>query len=202
MNAVPPPPWRSRIDAVLWWHRAASAGAAAPPAGLGGRLLPVTLGGLVAYREGPVGPYGEVFAAVGVLRGGRLAGHVPFIAVDSAASMAGGRANWALPKELATFDGDPGVPGRVAVRGDGWALEADARARPRALPAWAAGACAQVWPGGAVRTFGVTVRGRLRLGSVEVRRAPGSPPLPAWLAAGRHPAAFVSGVQVVGPPRP
>ncbi len=201
MTGPPPPPWHSRVDAVLWWHRAAPASRAVLPASVG-RPLPVTLGGLISYREGPVGPYGEVFGAVGALRGVRAAGHVPFMAVDSAASVAGGRGNWALPKELAAFDGDPGVPGRVAVRGEGWALEAVARARPRALPAWAAGACAQVWPGGAVRTFGVTVRGRLRLGSVEVRRPPGSPPLPAWLAAGRHPAAFVSGVQVVGPPRP
>jgi hypothetical protein len=146
--APPPAPWHSRIDAVLWWHRALpTASRELLPAELG-RPLPVTLGGLIAYREGPVGPYGELFAAVGVLRGARVAGHVPFMAVDSAASVAGGRANWSLPKELAAFEGDPGPPGRVAARGEGWAVEAVARARPRALPAWAAAACAQVWPGG------------------------------------------------------
>ncbi len=196
----PVPPWRSRVDAVLWWHPTAPASRGLVPAELG-RPLPVALGGLIAYREGPVGPYGELFAAVGVLRGARAAGHVPFMAVDSAASVAGGRANWALPKELAALEGDPGRPGRVAARGEGWAVAAAARARPRALPAWAAAACAQVWPGGAVRTFPVRVRGRARLGSVEVEVAPGSPPA-AWLRQGRHPAVFLSGLQVVGAPRP
>jgi hypothetical protein len=166
-----------------------------------GRRLPVALGGLIAYREGPVGPYGEVFAAVGIRRGARVAGHVPFMAVDAAASVAGGRANWALPKELAAFEGDPGVPGHPIARGEGWAVEAVARARPRVLPAWAAATCAQIWPGGAARTFAVTLRGRARLGSVEIEVAPGSPPA-AWLRPGRHPAVFLAGLQVVGPPRP
>lgn len=198
---TPPPPWHSRIDAVLWWHRATPHSRELVPAALGGRALPVTVGGLISYREGPVGPYGEVFGVVAAARGARAAGHVPFMAVDSAASMAGGRGNWALPKELASFEGDPGTPGRVAAHGDGWALEAVARARPRALPARVAAPCAQVWPGGALRTFPITVRGRGRLGSVELTHAPGSP-LERWLLAGRHPAVFLSGVQVVGPPRP
>ncbi len=200
MTAVPPPPWHSRVDAVVWWHGASPASRELVPAQLG-RPLPLVLGGLIAYRDGPVGPYGEVFGAVGAVRGVRVAGHVPFMAVDSAPSVAGGRGNWALPKELAAFEGVPGVPGRVAVRGEGWALEAVARARPRALPARAVAACAQVWPGGALRRFLVTVRGRLRLGSVEVHHAPGSE-LGGWLLAGRHPAAFLSGLQVVGPPAP
>jgi len=200
MTHFPPPPWHSRADAVLWWHRAAPASRALLPAPLR-RPLPVTLGGLIAYREGPVGPYGEVFGAVAVLRGGRPAGHVPFMAVDSAPSVAGGRGNWALPKELASFEGDPGVPGRVAVRGDGWALEAVTSARPRRLPAWAAAACAQLWPDGTVRSFRVTLRGAARLGSVELTHAPDSP-LGSWLVRGRHPAVLLSGLQVVGPPRP
>ncbi len=197
----PPPPWHSTVDAVLWWHRASPASRALVPPALGSRALPVVLGGLISYREGPVGPYGEVFGVVGAVRGARAAGHVPFMAVDSAASVEGGRENWALPKELASFEGDPGTPGRVAARGAGWALEAVARARPRALPVWAAAACAQVWPGGAVRTFRVTVRGRGRLGSVELAHAPASP-LEPWLRPGRHPAVLLSGLQVVGPPRP
>jgi hypothetical protein len=196
----PAPPWHSRVDAVLWWHRTPPASSALLPAELG-RPAPVALGGLIAYREGPVGPYGEVFAAVGVRRGARLAGHVPFMAVDSLPSVAGGRANWALPKELAAFDGDPGTPGRVRARGEGWALEVVARARPRAVPAWAAVPCVQAWPDGRARTFPVTIRGRARAGSVEVRPAAGSP-LPAGLRPGRHPAVFLSGRQAVGLPRP
>jgi hypothetical protein len=197
--APPVPPWRSRVDAVLWWHPTAPASRGLVPAELG-RPLPVALGGLIAYREGPVGPYGELFAAVGVLRGARAAGHVPFMAVDSAASIAGGRANWALPKEACTFAGaDPGRPGRLGARGEGWELSATARRRPRRLPLAAAGACAQLWPDGIVRTFGVTLRGSAWAGSVEVVPAPGSAPA-AWLAPGRHPALLLSGAQVVGPP--
>ena len=79
------------------------------PAGLTGRAaLPLTAAALVAYHRGPVGPYAELLASPVVLADG--AGHVPFIAVDSPASVAGGRANWALPKDLAGFDGAPGAP--------------------------------------------------------------------------------------------
>jgi hypothetical protein len=197
--ASPPPPWHSRVDAVLWWHRAPAGAAALLPPALG-RTLPLVLGGLISYREGPVGPYGEAFAAVATLAGHRLAGHVPFMAVDSAPSIAGGRANWALPKEACTFAGaDPGRPGRLGARGEGWELSATARRRPRRLPLAAAGACAQLWPDGIVRTFGVTLRGSAWAGSVEVVPAPGSAPA-AWLAPGRHPALLLSGAQVVGPP--
>lgn len=196
----PPPPWHSSVEAVLWWHPASPGGASAPT-GLGARGLPVGLGGLIAYRQGPVGPYGEVFAAVGVRRGARVAGHVPFMAVDSRPSVAGGRENWALPKESCAFDGDPGTPGRVTAHGEGWAVEVVARARPRAVPAWMAVPCVQAWPDGRARTFWTTIRGRARPGSVEVGRAAGAP-LPAWLRPGRHPAVVLSGRQVVGPPRP
>jgi hypothetical protein len=201
VSAAPPAPWRSDVDALLWWHRAAPAARDRLPAALAPRAgLPVTLGGLISYRAGPVGPYGEVFGTPVMLRGGPVLTHVPFMAVDSAASVAGGRGNWALPKELAHFDGDPGTPGRVVARGEGWALEVVARARRRALPAWGRFACAQVWPDGAVRTFAVTMRGRARAARVEVQHLEGSP-LEAWLVAGRHPAVLVSGVQVVTPAR-
>ncbi|HEX2106087.1 MAG TPA: hypothetical protein VHF51_20735 [Solirubrobacteraceae bacterium] len=198
--SVPSAPWRSDIDAVLWWHRA-PAGGVLPPE-LGARVaLPVTLGGLISYRRGPVGPYREVFGAPTMLGGGAALAHVAFMAVDSAASVAGGRANWALPKELARFDGEPGRPGRVTVRGDAWALTVTTRARRRAVPARGRLACAQVWPDGSAREFTVRLRGRTRAGSVELEHTAQSP-LAARLAPGRHPAVLVSGVQVAGPARP
>jgi hypothetical protein len=199
--SVPPAPWRSEIDAVLWWHRATPAARTRLPSALAGRAgLPVTLGGLIAYRRGPVGPYREVFGAPVLLRGGATLTHVAFMAVDSAPSVGGGRANWALPKELAWFDGDAGRPGRVTARGDDWAVTVTTRARRRSVPAYGRFASAQVWPDGAVRAFTVRVRGRAWAGSVDVEHPAGSP-LAAWLAAGRHPAVLVSGVQVVGPAR-
>jgi hypothetical protein len=199
---VPPAPWRSEIDAVLWWHRATPAARDRLPPALAGRAgLPVTLGGLIAYRRGPVGPYREVFGTPLMLRGGPALSHVAFMAVDSAPSVAGGRGNWALPKELARFDGDAGRPGRVTARGDGWALAVTARARPRAVPAYARFSCAQVWPDRSVRDFAVSVRGRARVGSVEVGHEDPASPLAAWLVAGRHPAVLVSGAQLVTPAR-
>lgn len=195
------------MDAVLWWHRATPAARARLPPALAARAgLPVTIGGLISYRDGPVGPYREVFGAPVLLRGGLLLSHVAFMAVDSAPSVAGGRGNWALPKELARFDGDAGRPGRVTARGDGWTLAVTARARRRALPAYAAVACAQVWPDGAVREFAVRMRGRAWAGSVEVEHErpaepPAVEPLRHWLAPGRHPAVLLSGGQLVTPAR-
>jgi hypothetical protein len=199
--SAPPAPWRSEVVAVLWWHRATPAVRGLTPAALAARVaLPVTVGGLVAYRSGPVGPYREVFGAPVLLRRGPGRTHVAFMAVDSAASVAGGRRNWALPKELARFEDDPGRPGRLTARGDGWALAVTARVRRRALPARGALTCAQVWPDGAVRAFAVFMRGRARLARVDVEHEPGSP-LATWLCAGSHPAVVVSGVQVVTPAR-
>jgi hypothetical protein len=199
---VPPAPWRSRVEAVLWWHRATPAARAALPAALAGRAgPPVTIGGMVAYREGPVGPYAEVFGAPLLLRGGPGLSHVAFMAVDSVPSRIGGRRNWALPKEIARFEGAVGAPGRATALGEGWALDVRTTVRARALPAWMRLAAAQVWPDGSVRAFTVTMRGRARLARASVRSAEPSA-LSEWLVAGPHPAVVVSGVQVVSAPRP
>jgi len=199
--SAPAAPWRSEVAALLWWHRATPAARDLLPPPLARRGgLPVTIGGLVSYRHGPVGPYREAFGAPVLLRRSPGRTHVAFMAVDSATSVAGGRDNWALPKELARFEGDPGTPGRVTARGDGWALAVTARARGRALPARGRLTCAQVWPDGAVRTFVVTMRGRARLARVEIEHEPGSA-LATWLRAGRHAAVLVEGVQVVTPAR-
>lgn len=173
MTAPPSPPWRTQATALLWPQR-------------------LGLGGLVAYRDGPVGPYAELFAARVRLHGGRPAGHVTFMAVDSEASVAGGRENWALPKELAAFAAEAGG---LTVRGDGWAVRLRATVRPRRLPALAAARCAQPWPDGRVRAFGVRFRGSARAAAVEV--ADSSVP---WLPAGAHPAVALSGVIDVLPP--
>jgi len=199
---VPPAPWRSRVEAVLWWHRATPAARAALPGSLAGRSgLPVTIGGMIAYREGPVGPYAEVFGAPVMLRGGVALSHVAFMAVDSVPSRAGGRGNWALPKELARFEGRVGAAGRAAARGDGWAVAVRTTVRARGVPAWLRFAAAQVWADGTVRSFTVTLRGRARIARAAVRHDETSA-LSAWLVAGEHPAVAVSGVQLVSAVRP
>lgn len=100
---IPPPPWRSSVDALLWLHSATRAARGLLSPQLATRAgMPVTIGGLISYRDGPVGPYGEVFGAPVMLRGAPMLSHISFMAVDSAASVAGGRGNWALPKSSRT----------------------------------------------------------------------------------------------------
>ncbi len=170
--AIAAAPWHSTIEALLWLHRATPAARAALPAELVARAgLGVTIGGLISYLDGPVGPYGEVFGAPVLLRDAPLLSHVAFMAVDSEASVAGGRGNWALPKVLASFDGRPGLPGPVGASGDGWAL-----------------------------TVTATARARARLARAEVRHERPSQ-LSGWLAEGHHAAVLISGTQDVSAPR-
>jgi len=199
---IPDAPWHSVVDALLWFHLATPDARAMLPEPLIARAgTAITIGGLISYRDGPVGPYGEVFGAPVMLRGTPLLSHVAFMAVDSEASLAGGRRNWALPKVLASFDGDPGRPGPVTASGDGWELCVTAAARDRRLPFAGIFRCSQVWPDGRIREFTVRMRGRARLARAEVQHRVRSP-LTGWLAAGRHPAILLSGTQDVSPPRP
>lgn len=196
---VPAAPWRSLIDAVVWCHAATPAARDAPARELSERAgLPITIGGLVTYREGPVGPYDEIIGAPLLLR--PLVAHVPFIAVDSELSIAGGRGNWALPKVLARFDGDVGRPGRATACGEDWALAVTTTARRRRLPFAGSFRCVQVWPDGHPREFSVRFSGRARLGHAEVAHEVDSP-LADWLVPGRHPAILLSGLQDVLAPR-
>ncbi len=66
-----------------------------------------TPGGYVCvdYHTSPVGPYREIlFVPALVRRGWQWGFHISHIYVDSAASVAGGRGNWWLPKNLLAFD--------------------------------------------------------------------------------------------------
>ena len=59
-----PAPWEAVLDAIVWVHRAAPAAREWLPRPLRGRkVLPVTVGALIAYRETPVGPYHEVLGS-------------------------------------------------------------------------------------------------------------------------------------------
>ena len=73
-----------------------------------GRALAMLLVGL--YGEGSTLRYGELAAIVGpVLAGTRPGGLVTSIWVDDERSLAGGRALWGLPKQLATLRWRPGA---------------------------------------------------------------------------------------------
>jgi hypothetical protein len=186
---------------VVWWHRASAAALRAlPPALRARRALPVTIGGLAAYRESPVGPYRELVGAP-VLLGGALppVTHVAFMPVESEGSVQAGRANWALPKALARFDGEPGGPGLVEVQGDGFHVLVDIRVLGPRVPAAGVVACDQVWPDGAVRRFRARLTGRARLARVTVGHREASP-LEAWLRPGTHLGLAITGRYRVSSP--
>ena len=118
-----PPPWTTTVSAVLWWHRAAPGAVEHLPEAVRGLPhLPITVGALVRYRDSPVGSYSEVFASPVLLRRGfgLPAVTVPFIAVDSLASVVGGRAGWMLPKTLARALWPSDGPARVET--DDWSV--------------------------------------------------------------------------------
>ena len=108
VTADRPPPWTCRLSALV-------------RLGVGRRHL--TALAVVAYADTPVGPYREALLAE-VRPPLRVS--VPWIVVDSAASLAAGRQHWALPKQHArlTIDLDalsaavqvPDAAGELRVR--------------------------------------------------------------------------------------
>jgi hypothetical protein len=155
------PPWTVSLAGLVWVHR-------------GG------LGAFVRYHDSPVGPYSEVWAAPAV----SPALHIPFMAVDSEASMHAGRRNWALPKEMASFSG-------WSAEGDGWSVAARVVSVGLRVPLAGAGQLRQ-----AVRSF-AWAYGVGRLVRVEVS-ARGI----AWLTPGRHLGVHVERATLrVGAPR-
>jgi hypothetical protein len=191
-------PWSTVLDAVVWFHRAAPGAAAQVPDTLRGRrTLPVTVGALISYRETPVGPYHEVLGSPVLLAEIPLpAAVVPFIAVDSIASVHGGRNNWQLPKTLARFEW-PAQTARgfeVDAEGTGWSVHASVRPRQRALPVAARLRNRQVSPAGEEIVFTTCARARARLAAVQLETR--GPTLPGWLRSGRHPALVLEGARV------
>ncbi len=190
-QSTAPPPWACRVRAVVWWHRATpSARSGLPPQVRAG--WPVTVGALLDYLDSPVGPYREVLACPVLLRGaGLVHTTVPFIAVDSLPSIAGGRVHWGLPKTLAAFAGTT-TDSRVS--GDGWSLEATTRPFGPALPVRARFSTTQDGRSSARST----VRGRARAARVSVTGRG----LPSWLRSGTHCGLVLPEARlVVGAPR-
>ena len=152
---APGPPWTLEAAGVAWVHRGA-------------------VGALLRYASSPVGAYSEVWGAPAVsVRGGRPAITVPFMAVDSEASLEGGRANWALPKTLAIF-GD----GRAD--GPDWSIRVRVVSAGARIPVLALGLLDQ--PGDVRTPF--RAHGSGRLARVEVQTEGATPP---WLERMRPP---------------
>lgn len=189
--STPEPPWDCRVQAVVWVQRAPSP--LPSDARFAGRVRAAAVGAVVDYLDSPVGPYREVFVGQ-LLRGTALPVlHVPFIAVDSLASVHGGRAHWALPKTVADFSGDAGA-GQAWAYGDGWSVGVQARPRGPRLPL--RGPLSSQQDG---RRALVQLRGRARLAAVQVEAH--GPTLTGWLGTGTHAGVVAEGRMVVQPPR-
>lgn len=187
--SAPAAPWRLRARGLIWVGAAPRAARAALQRGVTGR--PLAVGGmLVSYEETPVGPYDEVIGFVALRRGWRVAGHIPFIAVDSAASVVGGRVNWSLPKTLATFSGHSVRHRAMRARHPAWEVMASARAVGPVLPARARFTLAQATGDGREADSCGRARLRVRPAIVQVR-ATGVPELTAWLHSGRYPGMII-----------
>ena len=198
-SSSPPAPWPATADAVVWLHRAAPGATLLQLGALRGRpSVPLTVGAFVRYHDTPVGPYDEILAAPVLLAERPLpAATVPFIAVDSLASLRGGREQWALPKTLArfAFTGDA-----ARAEGDGWSVTARVRARRRAVPLALALRDRQPLPGGGSALVDIRLRGRARLGRVAITAE--GPELPSWLLPGPHLAIVLHGARLTfGAPR-
>jgi hypothetical protein len=194
-ETAPPAPWRLELGAVLWlaWPGRGAAHHLSPTLRAGVRA-PLAGGGLVRYAETPVGPYAEALAAVAVVRDKRVALHVPFMAVDSARSVVGGRRNWSLPKVLARFEGEHTEGREMSARGEGWELRASARRLGPRVPFQVRLSLVQPWPDGSVRTARARLAGRARLARVSVEARGGSE-LRRWVGAGSRPGVVVEEVR-------
>ncbi|MBD8870041.1 acetoacetate decarboxylase family protein [Nocardioides sp. MJB4] len=143
-----------------------------------GESLVVTA--FVDYAEGGLLAYHELLAAVVVRHGRGLALSITDIWVDSPESLAGGRALWGIPKDLATFEmAEPGVS---EARVDGVLLSA-ASSRPRRgptvpVPRVLRGRVVQTLAGSTVSTR-ITAGGRISRATAEWSFPPTGPL--AWL---------------------
>jgi hypothetical protein len=200
-HAVSPPsaPWSLALEGLVWLHRAPEdAGASHQPGLAFDRSIPLTVAGFARYLDSPVGAYAEVWSSPTlVVRGRRASLSVAFMAVDSVASQRGGRANWALPKVLATFG-----PRRWEATGRDadWTVRARLLSQGPRVPLWARGHLLQAAGDGRLLRSRAAVRGTGRPARVDVEVSGAS--APRWLSRGRHIGFVIDDARlVVGAPR-
>lgn len=174
-DAVDGAPWDCVCSAVVWLERGGSRAARSLAAGLRAGAGLGVVGGLVRYESTPVGSYDEALALVAGRTGVSPWVSVPFMAVDSPASLVGGRVNWALPKSLLSIDGVPGSAGRVSARGaddvphGDWEIVTTTRPLGPALPVRTRATMRQDFPGRGIGACALEARGRVRPALVRVQ---------------------------------
>lgn len=188
-DSAPPAPWRARASGLFWWHKLDEAGRDAARRALAPELADLTprfaVGALIQYAETPVGSYREVIGMIGLGSGLRSIINVPFIAVDSPASLVGGRANWALPKTLAEFSGSPRSGAQMSGSGPGWTVTATPRGFGPPMPVGVptAGGVVQIGPDGRRWSARGSGRALVRYARVDVTVEDAS--FAAWFPTGR-----------------
>lgn len=183
--SAPPAPWALEARAIVWLAPPTRAARAARQPGVTGRVL-ATGGAFIAYADTPVGPYDEVIGFLVLGGRGGAPAHIPFIAVDSPASVVGGRANWWLPKTLARFHGTPATSEGMTAEHPAWRVAARARAAGPALPLTARFALRQADAAGIALSARGRARVRVRPALVSVTTS-GTAALTDWLRTGRFP---------------
>ena len=192
-----PAPWDARCTGLMWGGRGGSAARQALPPALRGSRARASIGGFVRYSYTPVGTYDEVYGMVASAEGRRSWGNVAFMAVDSEASLVGGRTNWSMPKTLATFEGLVGPKQTMAGWCDGpvrWRVEATAvRVGPR-IKVRSKQPSRQEFPDGVVRDSPMVASAVIRPALVRVK-VESDGPLASWLRPGMHLGALIESAE-------
>jgi hypothetical protein len=200
-----PAPWTCECESVMWSVRPTRAAAGALPSGIADARPLGVIGGMVSYRDTPVGHYDEVLGAVAFRQGLALRGTVSFMAVDSETSIVGGRANWAMPKTLAQFSGGIGSGQEITARGaleSPWSVSATPKAIGPAVPVRSSLVVLQQFADGDVRSSKLTAKGRARPALVTVETDTTST-LGQWMRPGRHLGAIIESMTfTLGEPVP
>ena len=127
--------------------------------------------------------------------------HMSFVAVDSMPSMSAGEINWALPKQMSSFDGSIDDSNGLMIAGKDWGVHIKTRRFGPPAPGIASFSCVQVWPDGSLSVFRVRMRGFARLATVELHHETSSHEI-AWASPGRHCALRFFGKEIIEMPTP
>jgi hypothetical protein len=199
-----PAPWDARCTGLVWSGRGGRAVRQALAPALRGSSALASVGGFVRYEYTPVGRYDEVFGLVSSRDGLRSWGSVAFMAVDSEASLVGGRTNWSMPKTLASFEGEVGRGQTVCGWSDGparWRIEATPVVVGPRVKVRSKMPTRQEFPDGSVQDSDLDASATIRPALVRVS-VESDGPLASWLRPGLHAGAIIeSGAFTLGVPR-